>query len=71
MARTRSRSTCTPNTQPNGPSPSEAADPNGLLPHFLLEIRFSAPDDVWLSFGYGRRCIGFGSRSLSISASSF
>ncbi|KAF9054274.1 gulonolactone oxidase Lgo1 [Panaeolus papilionaceus] len=30
-------------------------DPNGIRPHFPVEIRFSAADDIWLSPSYGRR----------------
>ncbi|KAJ7094185.1 hypothetical protein C8R44DRAFT_749689 [Mycena epipterygia] len=47
---------------------AEAADPNGLRPHFPFEIRFSAPDGVWLSPSYGRRCVGLGSRNISASS---
>ncbi|KAJ7676685.1 D-arabinono-1,4-lactone oxidase-domain-containing protein [Mycena polygramma] len=32
---------------------AEAADPNGLRPHFPFEIRFSRGDDIWLSPSYG------------------
>ncbi|KAK7030045.1 FAD-binding PCMH-type domain-containing protein [Favolaschia claudopus] len=32
----------------------EAANPQGIRPHFPFEIRFSAADDIWLSPGYGR-----------------
>ncbi|KAJ7094135.1 D-arabinono-1,4-lactone oxidase-domain-containing protein [Mycena epipterygia] len=39
---------------------AEAADPSGLRPHFPFEIRFSAPDDVWLSPSYGRETCWIG-----------
>ncbi|KAJ7208588.1 D-arabinono-1,4-lactone oxidase-domain-containing protein [Mycena pura] len=31
---------------------AEAADPRGIRPHFPFEIRFSGPDDIWLSPSY-------------------
>ncbi|KAJ9120652.1 hypothetical protein QFC22_002582 [Naganishia vaughanmartiniae] len=33
----------------------EEADPQGQRVHFPIEIRFTAPDDVWLSPCYGRQ----------------
>ncbi|KAI0738737.1 L-gulonolactone/D-arabinono-1,4-lactone oxidase [Irpex lacteus] len=38
----------------------EHADPNGLRPHFPIEIRFSDSDDVWLSPSYGRKTTWIG-----------
>ncbi|KAJ3519214.1 hypothetical protein NM688_g9333 [Phlebia brevispora] len=38
----------------------EHADPNGLRPHFPLEIRFSDVDDIWLSPSYGQRTTWIG-----------
>ncbi|KAF7300332.1 FAD-binding PCMH-type domain-containing protein [Mycena chlorophos] len=38
----------------------EAADPNGLRPHFPFEIRFSRGDDIWLSPAYGRETCWIG-----------
>ncbi|KIY62876.1 gulonolactone oxidase Lgo1 [Cylindrobasidium torrendii FP15055 ss-10] len=32
----------------------EYEDPRGLRPHFPIEIRFSAADDIWLSPSYGQ-----------------
>ena len=32
----------------------ELQNPQGLRPHFPVEIRFSAADDIWLSPGYGQ-----------------
>lgn len=32
----------------------ELADPNGMRPHFPVEIRFSAADDIWLSPSNGQ-----------------
>lgn len=32
----------------------EFADPNGLRPHFPIEIRFSGGDDIWLSPSNGQ-----------------
>ncbi|KAF8904784.1 gulonolactone oxidase Lgo1 [Gymnopilus junonius] len=32
----------------------EYQDPNGIRPHFPVEIRFSASDDIWLSPSYGQ-----------------
>jgi L-gulonolactone oxidase len=34
---------------------AEEADPNGQRVHFPIEIRFTAPDDIWLSPCYGRQ----------------
>ncbi|KAF7327208.1 FAD-binding PCMH-type domain-containing protein [Mycena kentingensis (nom. inval.)] len=39
---------------------AEAADPNGLRPHFPFEIRFSQADDIWLSPAYGRETCWIG-----------
>lgn len=33
----------------------ERKDPDGLRPHFPVEIRFSASDDIWLSPSSGQR----------------
>ncbi|KIO30477.1 hypothetical protein M407DRAFT_69184 [Tulasnella calospora MUT 4182] len=38
----------------------EHQDPNGLRPHFPIEIRFSEKDDIWLSPSYGRRSCWIG-----------
>ncbi|KAI0776828.1 L-gulonolactone/D-arabinono-1,4-lactone oxidase [Trametes elegans] len=38
----------------------ELADPAGLRPHFPVEIRWSAPDDIWLSPSNGRRTCWIG-----------
>ncbi|KAJ7151809.1 D-arabinono-1,4-lactone oxidase-domain-containing protein [Mycena crocata] len=38
----------------------EAADPNGIRPHFPFEIRFSAADDIWLSPSYGQETCWIG-----------
>ncbi|KAJ7075077.1 gulonolactone oxidase Lgo1 [Mycena belliarum] len=38
----------------------EAADPRGLRPHFPFELRFSAPDDVWLSPSYAQETCWIG-----------
>lgn len=38
----------------------EHADPQGLRPHFPIEIRFSDTDDVWLSPSFGRRTTWIG-----------
>lgn len=32
----------------------ELASPNGIRPHFPIEVRFSAADDIWLSPSSGR-----------------
>ncbi|KAF9480619.1 L-gulonolactone D-arabinono-1,4-lactone oxidase [Pholiota conissans] len=32
----------------------ELKDPHGVRPHFPVEIRFSASDDIWLSPSYGK-----------------
>jgi hypothetical protein len=39
----------------------ELANPNGLRPHFPVEIRFTDADDIWLSPSFGQRStwIGF------------
>lgn len=33
---------------------------DGTYPHFPIELRFSAPDDIWLSPAYGRRTCWIG-----------
>lgn len=38
----------------------EQRNPHGIRPHFPVEIRFSAPDDIWLSPSYGRRTCWIG-----------
>ncbi|KAL1938959.1 hypothetical protein VTO73DRAFT_11112 [Trametes versicolor] len=38
----------------------EFADPAGLRPHSSIEIRFSAPDDIWLSPSYAQRTCWIG-----------
>jgi len=38
----------------------ERKDPNGLRPHFPVEIRFSASDDIWLSPSNGQRTTWIG-----------
>ncbi|TFK69771.1 gulonolactone oxidase Lgo1 [Pluteus cervinus] len=38
----------------------EQQDPHGLRPHFPVEIRFSAPDDIWLSPSYGQKTCWIG-----------
>ncbi|KAI0351627.1 L-gulonolactone/D-arabinono-1,4-lactone oxidase [Trametes cingulata] len=38
----------------------EFADPSGLRPHSSIEIRFSAPDDIWLSPSNGQRTCWIG-----------
>ncbi|KDQ54563.1 hypothetical protein JAAARDRAFT_38243 [Jaapia argillacea MUCL 33604] len=38
----------------------EQADPNGLRPHFPIEIRFSEADDIWLSPSSGERTCWIG-----------
>ncbi|KAJ7634791.1 L-gulonolactone D-arabinono-1,4-lactone oxidase [Roridomyces roridus] len=38
----------------------EAADPKGIRPHFPFELRFSAPDDIWLSPSYGQETCWIG-----------
>lgn len=39
---------------------AEAADANGIRVHFPVEIRWSAPDDIWLSPSYGRETVWIG-----------
>ncbi|KAI0060112.1 L-gulonolactone/D-arabinono-1,4-lactone oxidase [Artomyces pyxidatus] len=39
---------------------TEFADPDGLRPHCVLEVRFSEADDVWLSPCYGQRMCWIG-----------
>ena len=38
----------------------EFQDPNGIRPHFPVEVRFSAADDIWLSPSYGQRTCWIG-----------
>ncbi|KNZ71577.1 L-gulonolactone oxidase [Termitomyces sp. J132] len=38
----------------------ESEDPNGIRPHVPVEIRFSAPDNIWLSPSYGQRTCWIG-----------
>lgn len=38
----------------------ERADPHGIRPHFPIEIRFSAPDDIWLSPSNGQQTCWIG-----------
>ena len=38
----------------------EQGDPHGIRPHFPVEIRFSAPDDIWLSPSYARQTCWIG-----------
>lgn len=38
----------------------EHADPQGLRPHFPIEIRFSDVDDIWLSPSFGQRTTWIG-----------
>jgi len=38
----------------------EYRDPNGIRPHVPVEIRFSAPDDIWLSPSNGQRTCWIG-----------
>ncbi|KAI0695312.1 D-arabinono-1,4-lactone oxidase-domain-containing protein [Cytidiella melzeri] len=38
----------------------EHDDPNGLRPHFPVEVRFSDTDDVWLSPSFGRKTTWIG-----------
>ena len=38
----------------------EHADPEGLRPHFPIEIRFSDTDDIWLSPRFGRKTTWIG-----------
>ena len=38
----------------------EQRNPLGIRPHFPVEIRFSAPDDIWLSPSFGRRTCWIG-----------
>lgn len=38
----------------------ELEDPRGLRPHFPIEIRFSAPDDIWLSPSSGQQTCWIG-----------
>ena len=38
----------------------ERRNPHGIRPHFPVEIRFSAPDDIWLSPSYARRTCWIG-----------
>ncbi|KAF8064183.1 gulonolactone oxidase Lgo1 [Lyophyllum atratum] len=38
----------------------ESMDPNGIRPHVPVEIRFTAPDDIWLSPSNGQRTCWIG-----------
>ncbi|KAG7087570.1 hypothetical protein E1B28_013525 [Marasmius oreades] len=38
----------------------EREDPHGMRPHFPVEIRFSAPDEIWLSPSNGRQTCWIG-----------
>jgi len=38
----------------------EHADPNGLRPHFPIEVRFTEADEIWLSPSYGQRSTWIG-----------
>ncbi|KAF9529067.1 gulonolactone oxidase Lgo1 [Crepidotus variabilis] len=38
----------------------EYANPHGLRPHFPVEIRFTAEDDIWLSPSFGRKTCWIG-----------
>ncbi|KAF8507688.1 L-gulonolactone D-arabinono-1,4-lactone oxidase [Hysterangium stoloniferum] len=38
----------------------EMADPQGIRPHFPIEIRFTKADDIWLSPSYGRKSTWIG-----------
>lgn len=38
----------------------EQKNPHGIRPHFPIEIRFSAPDDIWLSPSYARQTCWIG-----------
>ncbi|KAJ7136288.1 D-arabinono-1,4-lactone oxidase-domain-containing protein [Mycena filopes] len=39
---------------------AEAASPTGIRPHFPFELRFSGPDDIWLSPSYGQETCWIG-----------
>jgi len=39
---------------------SEFSDPSGLRPHFPIEVRFSASDDIWLSPSVGQKTCWIG-----------
>lgn len=39
---------------------NELGDPSGIRPHFPIEIRFSAADDIWLSPSNGQRTCWIG-----------
>ncbi|KAG8807645.1 D-arabinono-1,4-lactone oxidase [Serendipita sp. 399] len=39
---------------------TEPYSPNGTYPNFPIELRFSAPDDIWLSPAFGRRTCWIG-----------
>lgn len=39
---------------------TEPYSENGTYPNFPIELRFSAPDDIWLSPAYGRRTCWIG-----------
>lgn len=38
----------------------EQQNPHGIRPHFPVEIRFSAPDDIWLSPSYAQKTTWIG-----------
>lgn len=38
----------------------EYQDPHGLRPHFPIEVRFSAADDIWLSPSRGQETCWIG-----------
>lgn len=38
----------------------ELVDPEGMRPHFPIEIRFSSADDIWLSPSYGQQTCWIG-----------
>ena len=38
----------------------ELREPNGLRPHFPIEIRFTAPDDITVSPSFGRKTTWIG-----------
>ncbi|KZT52131.1 L-gulonolactone/D-arabinono-1,4-lactone oxidase [Calocera cornea HHB12733] len=39
---------------------AQEKDPKGLRAHYPIEVRFSAPDDIWLSPSYGRQTVWIG-----------
>jgi L-gulonolactone oxidase len=38
----------------------ELADPDGLRPHFPVEIRFTEADEIWMSPSYNQRMCWIG-----------